>query len=105
MQRASELRVLKQLHEQLQDALRQGHWTRIGEIDASIRVCLQGLAELPTLGEDVQAAKLRLQRLHELARQAGAEECERMRKILLTHREYAEVRSAYMHVDLFQGGS
>ena len=54
---------------------------------------------------EVRAAKHRLQQLHSQALSACAEECERVRRILLTHLEYAEGRSAYMHVDLFQGGS
>jgi len=44
MQRASELRALQHLHGQLAEALEQGDWTRIGEIDALIRACLQLLA-------------------------------------------------------------
>ena len=36
MQRASELRALQHLHGQLAEALEQGDWTRIGEIDALI---------------------------------------------------------------------
>lgn len=105
MQRASELRALEQLHDQLDEALRQGDWVRIAEIDSVIRACLQLLAGLPTLSAEVRMAKLRLQQLHGQARSACAEECERVRRLLLMHLEYAEGRSAYMHVDLFQGGS
>lgn len=105
MQRASELRALEQLHQQLDEALRQGDWARIAEIDSVIRACLQLLTGLPSLSAEVRAAKHRLQQLHSQALSACAEECERVRRILLTHLEYAEGRSAYMHVDLFQGGS
>jgi hypothetical protein len=45
-----------------------------------------------------------LQQLHGQARAACAEECERLRRVLLTHLEYAEGRSAYTRVDMFQGG-
>lgn len=104
MQRVSELRALQHLHGQLAEALEQGDWTRIGEIDALIRSCLQLLAGLPTLSDEVREAKRHLQQLHGQARIACAQECERVRRLLLTHLEYAEGRSAYMRVDLYQGG-
>ncbi|MFN9528072.1 MAG: hypothetical protein ACK561_17705 [Pseudomonadaceae bacterium] len=104
MQRASELRALQHLHGQLAEALEQGDWTRIGEIDALIRSCLQLLAGLPTLSDEVREAKRHLQQLHGQARIACAQECERVRRLLLTHLEYAEGRSAYMRVDMYQGG-
>ena len=104
MPRASELRALQHLHGQLAEALEQGDWTRIGEIDALIRSCLQLLAGLPTLSDEVLEAKKQLRQLHGQARIACAEECERVRRLLLTHLEYAEGRSAYMRVDLYQAG-
>ncbi|ERI51661.1 hypothetical protein N878_21890 [Pseudomonas sp. EGD-AK9] len=104
MPRASELRALQQLHGQLAEALAQGDWTRIGEIDGLIRSCLQLLAGLPTLSDEVREARRRLQQLHGQARVACAEECERVRQMLLRHLEYAEGRSAYLRVDQFQGG-
>lgn len=104
MQRASELRALQQLHDQLAEALERGDWTRIGEVDTSIRTCLQLLAGLPMLSDEVRAARRRLQRLHGQVRVACAEECERVRQLLLRHLEYAEGRSAYMRIDQFQGG-
>lgn len=104
MPHASEVRALQQLHGQLAEALEQGDWTRIGEIDERIRACLQLLASLPSLSDEAGEVKRRLQRLHGQARIACAEECERLRRLLLTHLEYAEGRSAYMRVDLFQGG-
>ncbi|MBH3340323.1 hypothetical protein I5L51_14510 [Pseudomonas mendocina] len=104
MQRASELRALQQLHAQLTQALEQGDWMRIGEIDSRIRACLQLLAALPSLSDDVREAREQLRQLHGQARNACAEECERVRRQLLTHLEYAEGRSAYMRVDLYQAG-
>ncbi|WP_161864103.1 hypothetical protein [Pseudomonas yangonensis] len=104
MQRASELRALQQLHAQLAQALEQGDWTRIGEIDSRIRTCLQLLAGLPSLSDEVREAREQLRQLHGQARIACAEECERVRRQLLTHLEYAEGRSAYMRVDLYQAG-
>ncbi|AEB56233.1 hypothetical protein [Ectopseudomonas mendocina] len=104
MQRTSELRALQQLHAQLAEALEQGDWTRIGEIDSVIRSCLQLLAGLLSVSDEVLEAKEQLRKLHEQARIACAEECERVRRLLLTHLEYAEGRSAYMRVDLYQAG-
>lgn len=105
MQRASELRALEQLHSQLAEALAQGNWRRVGEVDAVIRNCLQMLAELPELSDEVRAARHSLKVLHDEARVACSEECERLRQILLAHLQYSEGRSAYMQVDQFQGGS
>ena len=102
MQRASELRALQQLHGQLDEALQQGQWVRMGEVDAVIRSCLQLLAELPSLSDEVRQAKRDLQQLHQRALEACAEECERVRRALLAHLEYAEGRRAYLHVDSFQ---
>jgi hypothetical protein len=104
MQRASELRALQQLHGQLAEALQQGDWTRLGEIDSLIRTCLKLLAGLPSVSDEVREAREQLRQLHGQARIACAEECERVRRLLLTHLEYAEGRSAYMRVDLYQGG-
>ncbi|WP_061237108.1 hypothetical protein [Ectopseudomonas composti] len=104
MQRASELRALQQLHGQLAEALQQGDWARLGEIDSLIRTCLKLLAGLPSLSDEVREAREQLRQLHGQARIACAEECERVRRLLLTHLEYAEGRSAYMRVDLYQGG-
>lgn len=104
MQRASELRALQQLHEQLAAALEQDDWSKVGEVDQVIRSCLQLLAGLPALSDEVVAAKQQLQVLHEQARAACAEECERLHRLLLMHLEYSEGRSAYRHVDLYQGG-
>ena len=104
MQRASELRALQQLHGQLDEALQQGDWARLGEIDSLIRTCLQLLAGLPSVSDEVREAREQLRQLHGQARIACAEECERVRRLLLTHLEYAEGRSAYMRVDLYQGG-
>ncbi|QNH06557.1 hypothetical protein HNQ27_03585 [Pseudomonas sp. B11D7D] len=104
MQRVGELRALQQLHGQLAEALQQGDWSRIGEIDSVIRSCLQLLLGLPSLSDEVREAKRQLQQLHGQACIACAEECERVRRLLLTHLEYAEGRSAYMRVDLYQDG-
>ncbi|KRW60910.1 hypothetical protein [Pseudomonas sp. TTU2014-080ASC] len=97
----SELRALNALHEQLADAFAKAQWERIGEIDGRIRACLELLAKLPQLSDEVQAARLRLKQLHNEVRIAGAEECERLRVVLLRHLEYAEGRNAYMSVDQF----
>lgn len=104
MPRASELRALEQLHGQLAKALHEQDWTRIGEVDALIRNCLQLLDGLPESSAEVRAARQRLQGLHGQARVACAEECERLRQVLLKHLEYAEGRSAYMQVGLYEGG-
>ena len=67
---------LMALHGELQAALQSNDWTAVATVDAAIR---QGL-------------------------QACAEECERLRLLLLNHLEHAEGRAAYQRIDMFQAG-
>ncbi|MCY1282743.1 hypothetical protein D9M68_119290 [compost metagenome] len=92
------------LYRRLAEVLERGDWERLGEVDQAIRAHLLRLAGLGELDADLLRAKRQLQQLHGRARVACAEECERLRRLLLTHLEYAEGRSAYMQVDLMQGG-
>ncbi|CAD5110218.1 hypothetical protein [Zestomonas carbonaria] len=92
------------LYRRLADVLEKRDWERLGEVDQAIRAHLQRLAGLGEPDAELLGAKRRLQQLHGRARVACAEECERLRRLLLTHLEYAEGRSAYMQVDLMQGG-
>ena len=48
--------------------------------------------------------KSRLKQLHGEGLQACAEECERLRLLLLNHLEHAEGRAAYQRIDMFQAG-
>lgn len=97
-------RLLLELHGQLAAALERQDWEGMMGIDLAIRDCLQALAGRPSGSEEVRHARRQLQQLHGQARTACADECERLRRVLLTHLEYAEGRSAYMRVDMFQGG-
>lgn len=95
---------LLELYERLGAALQRKDWKAMGQVDLAIRAQLVAMASQPGLAADVLLAKKRLKRLHEQASQACAEECERVRRLLLSHLEYAEGRSAYMQVDSFQEG-
>lgn len=96
--------LLLRLHGQLAAALERQDWEGMAGIDLAIRDCLQALAGRDSSSDEVRRARRQLQQLHGQASAACAEECERLRRVLLTHLEYAEGRSAYMRIDMFQGG-
>lgn len=97
-------RLMLDLHGQLAAALERQDWEGMAGIDLAIRDCLRALAGRGPAGTEVRRARDQLQQLHGQARAACADECERLRRVLLTHLEYAEGRSAYTRVDMFQGG-
>lgn len=107
---ASDAQRLQQLHAQLDQALQRGDWQAIATVDAAIAQCLRALAEseqpdpatLATLA--TLAARAALKQLHDQARVACAEECERLRQLLVNHLEYAEGLAAYQRVELFHTG-
>lgn len=92
------------VHEQLAEALQSKSWERFAAIDLNVRECLQALAAVAEPSEELLRVKQQLKQLHAQAIKACAEACENLRQSLLTHLEYAEGRSAYLRVDLFQGG-
>nr|MBO2509528.1 hypothetical protein [Gammaproteobacteria bacterium] len=92
------------LYQRLAEVLERREWRQLGEVDQAIRAHLQRLSGLGEPDADLLQAKRRLQELHGRARAACAEECERLRRLLLTHLEYAEGRSAYTQIELMQGG-
>lgn len=91
-------------HQQLAEALLGKRWEHFAAIDLSVRECLHALAAMPEPGEELLRVKQQLKPLHAQAIKAYADACEQVRQSLLTHLEYAEGRSAYLRVDLFQGG-
>ena len=95
---------LLELHAQLQQALQTGDWNAVAAVDAAVRQCLEGLAGQGELDESTLAAKRLLKQLHGEGLQACADECERLRLLLLNHLEYAEGRAAYQRIDMFQTG-
>ncbi len=95
---------LMALHGELQAALQSNDWTAVATVDAAIRQCLETLAGQLELDEPTHAAKSRLKQLHGEGLQACAEECERLRLLLLNHLEHAEGRAAYQRIDMFQAG-
>lgn len=58
----------------------------------------------PAADPAVQAARAQLRTLHGKALEACAEECERLRLLLVNHLEYAEGRAAYQRIDMFAAG-
>ena len=95
---------LLELHAQLQQALQNNDWTAVATVDAAVRQCLEALAQRGELDESTLAAKQLLKQLHGQGLQACADECERLRLLLLNHLEYAEGRAAYQRIDMFQAG-
>ncbi|GAB6390373.1 hypothetical protein [Stutzerimonas marianensis] len=104
MPRVSDSERLMALHGQLQQALQANDWAAVASVDGAIRQCLEALAERLQLDEPALAAKHRLKQLHGAGLQACADECERLRLLLLNHLEYAEGRAAYQRIDMFQAG-
>ncbi len=104
MPHASDAEQLLALHARLSEALRRGDWQAVADIDQAIRQCLEGLAEAADLDAAALDARQRLQQLHAQALAACAEECERLHRLLLDHREGAEGRVAYQRIDLLQAG-
>jgi len=104
VQPVSDSERLMALHAQLQQALQAGDGPAVATVDAAIRGCLETLAGRLTLDEPTRAAKNRLKTLHGEGLQACADECERLRLLLVNHLEYAEGRAAYQRIDLLQGG-
>ncbi|MCQ4269071.1 hypothetical protein NAV28_17755 [Pseudomonas stutzeri] len=101
---ASDAQRLQQLHEQLDQALQRGDWQAIATVDAAIAQCLRALAEIGQPDPATLAARAALKQLHDQARVACAEECERLRQLLVNHLEYAEGLAAYQRVELFHTG-
>lgn len=96
---------LLELHAQLQQALQAGDWNAVAAVDASVRECLEALALRGELDESTLAAKQSLKAIHGKGLQACADECERLRLLLLNHLEHAEGRAAYQRIDMFQTGA
>ena len=98
-------RALIELYRRLDQVLAAKDWTELGRVDLAIRAQLQQLNARDGLSADTQALSQRLQALHGKAYEACADESERLRRLLLSHLEYADGRMAYMQVDLMQGRS
>ncbi|MCQ4297145.1 hypothetical protein NAU58_16325 [Pseudomonas stutzeri] len=103
MPHASDEQRLRALHGRLAAAVQAQDWRAVGEVDQAIRQCLEQLPRVPQ-DESVKAARQQLKRLHGQALKACGEECERLRLLLVNHLEYAEGRSAYQRIDMYQAG-
>jgi len=99
---ASDAEQLLALHARLSEALRRSDWPAIADTDQAIRQCLEGLAAAAGLDAAAMDARQRLQHLHAQALAACAEECARLHRLLLDHREGAEGRAAYQRIDMLQ---
>ena len=95
---ADDCRRLLELYGELERVLRDNNWMALAGVDKAIREQLLALAREPGLSEEASKARQRLKLLHAQAYQACADECERLRRVLLSHLEYAEGRSAYRQV-------
>lgn len=98
MPSAVELQRLQALHERLTQALQGKDWASFGSIDGAIRDTLQQLDGVPPSAE-LQAARQRLKQLHGRALQGCENECERLRKLLTAHLQYAEGSAAYRQLN------
>jgi hypothetical protein len=91
------------LGEQLAAALKAQEWDSVGGIDQRIRECLQELANTENPSPELQQAKSQLQQLYARVIPAYAEACEKLRQLLVNHRDFSEGRSAYLRTGLLQG--
>lgn len=98
------LRMFGTVHGQLRAALEARDWERFAVIDQRVRECLDALSACSEPSAEVLQAKQRLKDLYGAALAGCAETCEKLRQVLLAHLQYAEGRSAYQRIDLFQGG-
>lgn len=98
-------RRLVELYRQLEQVLRNKDWAALASTDLAIRRVLQELVGRSELSEEAGSVRQRLQQLHAQAYAACADECERLRRLLLSHLDYAEGRSAYQQVDLLRSRS
>lgn len=99
------LQRMIELHNQLLNELREGNWENIAKVDRHIADCLRTLATIEAPGDELITVKKKLQQLHLQALNACKEECEKLRKILMTYVEHSEGYSAYQSVDMYQNES
>lgn len=99
----AELRRLAHLQGLLSKALAKEDWVRIGEVDRSIRLCLERLQDAQPFNDETRITLAPLKALHGHALQACARECARLSQILANHTDYAEGRQAYSLADSLQG--
>jgi hypothetical protein len=85
----------------LAEALAAQDWEEIGKVNEQVNDCLVRMTEHQEPSSDLLQFKQQLQKLHGNALNACVDECEKLRRTLLTQLEYAEGRSAYMRTDMF----
>ncbi|MEN0036245.1 MAG: hypothetical protein AAGC78_04225 [Cellvibrio sp.] len=84
----------------LAEALAAQDWEEIGKVNVQVNEWLLKMEQHKEPSESLVQLKRQLQRLHGSALDACVDECEKLRKTLLTQLEYAEGRSAYTRVDM-----
>lgn len=89
------------LYQALQQLLSESAWPKLGELDQRIA---QHLKAHPKTSLSARGLLLRqhLHKLHNQARVACAEECERLRLLLQRHLQYSEAQNAYGRIDLYR---
>jgi hypothetical protein len=100
--RALQLRLVG-VYRQLATALEERDWDRFAGIDQTLRQVLLELVECDVVSAETLHIKKQLQVLHGRAIAACNDICEKLRRVLQTHREYEEGRSAYVRIDLLRG--
>ncbi|MBC9249837.1 hypothetical protein A9179_06065 [Pseudomonas alcaligenes] len=98
-------RQLLELYRQLEQVFGRKDWAALASTDLAIRRQLQALVGRGQLSPEASSVRQRLQQLHAQAYAACADECERLRRLLLSHLDYAEGRSAYLQVDSLRSRS
>ena len=83
----------------LAQALAALDWNEINNVNAQVNDCLIKFAQHQQPSEHLLQLKRQLQQLHGHALKACIDECEKLRKNLLTQVDYAEGRTAYLRTD------
>ncbi|TLX59180.1 hypothetical protein DN824_08740 [Stutzerimonas nosocomialis] len=104
MPHANDIRRLKELGQQLEQAMQLDDWSLISEADQAIAQCLKALGERLHPSDELMRARAELQQSHARALKRCAEECERLRQLLENCVEHAEGRAAYQRIGLYAVG-
>ena len=89
------------LYQALKKLLSDKDWTQLAAVDQAIAQCLVRYPKA-SLSERGLLVREHLHHLHDQARVACAEECERLRLLLQRHMQYSEAQNAYGRIDSYR---
>lgn len=90
---------IRQLSQQLLQALDLQDWEQLGRCDQQLRELLAELPPAADMPADTQRSYRQLQALHRRALQQCVTECQRLKARLEHHQQYSEGANAYQRID------